>query len=429
MGFARCTASFMVSSDSSDINCTVLSSNPRAKTLAIPDLKAIHSYARYVKKKPKKKDNDPAPRMQTFFIFSPSWILSGSIWVPEKVMPPGQSHAITKAQDGNLNSCGKFENFTIVHPCSPYIWASRRQTLPHLHTICLHNKSCKSNESNGAELNHWHATQPSRACASPQMRQVQLLVSVTTNQRPQLVGRAFKHATDVHPAFPLHATWHTSHFDSPNMDSCVERVWKIQSSARRLIKQRRHGRKLYQTNRDVHTDVELQLHVNRNPPAKDNQKMNQDKLPWQWRLEICQFFQNNTKKMNHKFVTNQQWRQGSLHHPRTSQPVSLEDGRMGGSGQFWGGPRSPVVPSGLRPRPEDVLAIRLSIRTEITPCPPAGNADPWHHWNPLLGTEWNRKVLKEKAWEAWRCTCSRQIRFPMEMQETTNILISLQPRS
>jgi hypothetical protein len=69
----------MVSSDSSDINCTVLSSNPRAKTLAIPDLKAIHSYARYVKKKPKKKDNDPAPRMQTFFIFSPSWILSGSI--------------------------------------------------------------------------------------------------------------------------------------------------------------------------------------------------------------------------------------------------------------------------------------------------------------------------------------------------------------
>ena len=115
----------------------------------------------------------------------------------------------------NLNSCGKFEKFTIVHPCSPYIWASRRQTLPHLHTICLHSKGCKSNESNGAELNHRHATQPSRACASPQMRQVQLLVSVTTNQRPQLVGRAFKHATDVHPTFPLHATWRTSHFHSP----------------------------------------------------------------------------------------------------------------------------------------------------------------------------------------------------------------------
>ena len=348
MGFARCTASFMVSSDSSDssdINCTVLSSNPRAKTLAIPDLKAIHSYARYVKKKPKKKDNDPAPRMQTFFIFSPSWILSGSIWVPEKVMPPGQSHAITKAQDGNLNSCGKFENFTIVHPCSPYIWASRRQTLPHLHTICLHNKSCKSNESNGAELNHWHATQPSRACASPQMRQVQLLVSVTTNQRPQLVGRAFKHATDVHPAFPLHATWHTSHFDSPNMDSCVERVWKIQSSARRLIKQRRHGRKLYQTNRDVHTDVELQLHVNRNPPAKDNQKMNQDKLPWQWRLEICQFFQNNTKK----WITNlSQINSGAKDLSITQELLNQWAWRMGGweDGRLRPILRRSPVPSG-----------------------------------------------------------------------------------
>ncbi len=57
----------------------------------------------HVQKKPKKNDNDPAPRMQMFFIVSPSRILSGSIWVPEKVMPPGRHHSTTTTTHGKMN--------------------------------------------------------------------------------------------------------------------------------------------------------------------------------------------------------------------------------------------------------------------------------------------------------------------------------------
>lgn len=39
-------------------------------------------------------------------------------------------------------------------------------------------------------------------CSSTQMWQVQFFIGVATKQRAQLVGRAFKHATDVHATFP-----------------------------------------------------------------------------------------------------------------------------------------------------------------------------------------------------------------------------------